>query len=140
MKKVIFVFTVSIILIAILFTGCQEEEGITIENPMEGVFFESDILEIYNGSFVIDRNKNGIVTSAEVIFYFRNLLDRNINNLKISVDFCDKNDNVLKSFPYTFFVFPAGYMERSANAFFYDGDNVIHVDHVNIHVIEYEIE
>ena len=138
MKKYLLILGIVVIVLVLTLSGCQKE-ATTVENPFENIFFESDILEITNASYDASM-KNGITQKVDVTVNFRNKLDKPINNLRLSIDFCDENDNVVHSYPYTYGTpFPAGYSEASANRFSYSEENVIYVDHVNIRITNYEI-
>ncbi len=134
-KKLVFL-GVGIILVTIAFSGCQEE-ATSIEKTIENISFDSDILELVNGSLGITKDKE-IITRVEVTLYFKNLLDEDIN-VEYVVEFCDKNDNVLYDKPYEIKNFPAEYTEMSPDIFLYHGENVADFDHVNIRVLSYEV-
>jgi hypothetical protein len=139
MKKKLFVTGVSILLMMLVFSGCQEK-GTTVNKTSDKVFFESDILALVNGSLEIIRNKEDVITEARVTFYLKNLLEKPIYNLTLAADFCDNNGNVLYSHPYEYISgFPAEYREASPNRFSYNGENVTYVDHVNLRVVYYRI-
>ena len=139
MKKEMPIIGIGIILMTIALSGCQEE-AVTTERTFEGIFFESNILELTNASLDLTKGKDGAIVRAEAIFYFRNKLDKGIANLKFSIEFCDKNNNVLHSRPYQYnTIFPAGYSESSASRVPYIGDNVGYTDHVNIITTNYNI-
>ncbi len=134
-KKIVFL-GVGIILVTIAFSGCQEE-ATSVEKTIENISFDSDILELVNGSLDITKDKE-IITRVEVTLYFKNLLDEDIN-VEYVVEFCDKNDNVLYDKPYKINNLPAEYTEMSPNIFLYHGENVADFDHVNIRVLSYEV-
>lgn len=134
-KKLVFL-GVGIILVTIAFSGCQEE-ATSIEKTFEDISFDSDILELVNGSLDITKDKE-IITRVEVTLYFKNLLDEDIN-VEYVVEFCDKNDNVLYDKPYEIKNFPAEYVEMSPDIFLYHGENVADFDHVNVRVLSYEV-
>ena len=134
-KKLVFL-GVGIILVTIAFSGCQEE-ATSIEKTFEDISFDSDILELVNGSLDITKDKE-IITRVEVTLYFKNLLDEDIN-VEYVVEFCDKNDNVLYDKPYGIKNLPAEYTEISPDIFLYHGENVADFDHVNVRVLSYEV-
>ena len=71
---------------------------------------------------------------------FKNIIENGINNLKLQIEFCDNNDNVLYMKPYQYnSVFPAGYRERLANRFYYDGEDAGKVDHIHVRIVDYTI-
>jgi len=133
-KKIVFL-GVGIILVTIAFSGCQEE-ATSVEKTFENISFDSDILELVNGSLDITKDKE-IITRVEVTLYFKNLLDEDIN-VEYVVEFCDKNDNVLYDKSYEIKNLPAEYTEMSPDIFSYHGGNVADFDHVTIRVISYE--
>ncbi len=134
-KKIVFL-GVGIILVTIAFSGCQEE-ATSVEKTIENISFDSDILELVNGSLDITKDKE-IITRVEVTLYFKNLLDKLIN-VSYVVEFCDKNDNVLYDKPYGINNLPAEYTEMSPDIFSYRGENMADFDHVNIRVLSYEV-
>ncbi len=136
MKKKLIIFGVSIILITIAFSGCQEEAS-TPKEFFENISFDSDILELVNGSLDIIED-NGITTRVEITLYFKNILDEDIN-VEYMVEFRDKYDNALYNKSYEIKNLPAGYVEMSPDIFSYHGGNVADFDHVNISVPNYEI-
>jgi hypothetical protein len=134
-KKLVFL-GIGIILVTIAFSGCQEE-ATSIEKAFENISFDSDILELVNGSLDITKDKE-IITRVEITLYFKNLLDEDIN-VEYVVEFCDKNDNVLYDKSYEIKNLPAEYTEMSPDIFLYHEENVADFDHVNIRVISYEV-
>ena len=134
-KKLVFL-GVGIILVTIAFSGCQEE-ATSVEKTFENISFDSDILELVNGSLDITKDKE-IITRVEFTLYFKNLLDEDIN-IEYVVEFCDKNDNVLYDKLYEIKNFPAEYTEMSPDIFLYYGENVADFDHVDIRVLSYEV-
>ena len=136
MEKKFLFLGVSIILLTIAFSGCQEE-ATSVKKTFDKISFDSDILEIVNGSLDITEDKE-IITRVEVTLYFKNLLNKDIN-LEYVVEFCDKNDNVLFEKPYEIINFPAEYTEISPDIFSYNGENVADFDYVNVRVLSYEV-
>jgi len=134
-KKLVFL-GVGIIVLTIAFSGCQEE-ATSVEKTFEKISFDSDILELVNGSLDITEDKE-IITIVEVTLYFKNLLDEEIN-VEYVVEFCDKNDNVLYEEPYGIKYLPAKYTEISPRMLLYSGENVADFDHVNIRLLSYEL-
>jgi hypothetical protein len=121
-KKLVFL-GVSIILVTIAFSGCQEE-ATSVEKTFENISFDSDILELVNGSLDITKDKD--------------LLDELIN-VSYVVEFCDNNDNVLYDEPYGIKYLPAEHTEIQPNIFLFHGENVADFNHVNIRVLSYEV-
>ena len=141
MKNSMFVIALSIILTMIVFSGCQENNNNT--NISSDVFFLSEdlqLLEFVNGSLDITKDEEGIITGVEVLFRFKNLLDKAIKNLSIDIAFCNKNNIVLYNYTFEYNILPAGYTEFLPNrSRQFSGGNVADFDHVNIRIIEYEI-
>lgn len=139
MEKKLVILGICIFLLTVAFSGCQEKQANAGAN-FENINFESTILKIVNASLELKKDKTGIVKQAELIVYFKNMLDKPINNLKLAIDFCDKNNNILYSHPYTYNTpFPAGYTEGSPNTFDYSESSAAFVDHVNIRITEYNL-
>jgi len=136
MKKKLVFLGVGIILVTIAFSGCQEEATL-VDKTFENISFDSEILELVNGSLDITENKE-ITTRVDVTLYFKNLLDEDIS-VKYLVEFCDKNDNVLYNKSYEIKNFPAEYTEVSPDSFLYTGQNVADFDHVNVRVLSHEV-
>lgn len=136
MHKKIIIFGVIIILTMITLVGCEEKSTSVQKNPKD-IFFDSDVLMLVGSSLDI-REDRGTIIFVEVSLYFKNLLDKTIN-VEYAVEFCDKNDKVLYSKPYKIRNLPAGYRELSPDVFSYDGENVADFDHINIHVVDYEV-
>ena len=137
MKKNLLAIGIGIILMTIVLSGCQEE-GTTVKKTFENIYFDSEILELVEGSLNFT-DDNGIITKADLMLRFKNILNETIS-VTFNVEFCDKNDNVLYSKPYSINSFPAGWAERSPNRFSYYGNDVADVDHVNVLIVEYEIQ
>ena len=135
MKKDLLILGMGITLVTIAFSGCQEEATL-VEKTFENISFDSDILDLVNGSLEVAEDRE-IITRVEVTLYFKNLLDE-IINVKYMVEFCDENDNVLYNKSYEIKNFPAGYTEVSPDIFLYHGGNVADFDHVNVRILSYE--
>jgi len=138
-KSILFILGIMIIIIS-NFCGCQEDQ--TIENKFENINFLSEemgVLQLVNGSFILDANKHGVVKSAEATVYFKNLLENTID-ITFSIDFVDNNDTIIYNKSKTIENLPGGYTEHLGNNFYYDGENVGLVNHINIRIIDYKIK
>jgi len=137
MKRSIFVILIIIILIAVVFSGCQENKSTTVTT--ENVFLESDIIEFANVSLEKIRNKTGIVDMITVSWLFHNIAGRTIS-ADIIVEFYDITDVLVYSDFRQIVNMPADYTEQymspTANRVSYDGERVSYVDYVIIHVTE----
>ena len=137
MKRSIFVILIIIILIAVVFSGCQENKSTTVTT--ENVFLESDIVEFANVSLEKIRNKTGIVDMITVSWLFHNIAGRTIS-ADIIVEFYDITDVLVYSDFRQIVNMPADYTEQymspTANRVSYDGERVSYVDYVIIHVTE----
>jgi len=139
MEKKIVVTGVCIFFLTVAFSGCQEKQAAVGQIP-ENILFESNFLKIANASFTLEKDKTGKITQAELIVYFKNILDKPINNLTLAIDFCDKDNAILYTHPYHYTsAFPAGYTESTPNRFVYSETNAAFVDHVNIRITAYNI-
>ncbi|MCX6665731.1 MAG: hypothetical protein NT038_06700 [Euryarchaeota archaeon] len=139
MKKKLIIIGASMLFLTVVFSGCQEKQAAVWQIP-ENILFESNILKIVNASFELKKDKTGQVKQAELIVYFKNMLDKPIDNLTLAIDFCDKNNNILHSNPYRYISsFPAGYTESTPNTFVYSETNAASVNHVNIRITDYII-
>jgi len=135
MKKYLWIIGTTLFLIVCILNGCLGPEGgITVENPFEGITFDSSVVELVNASLGFIKEKN-VVQKAEVKYLFHNVADRYIE-VKVIVEFYDKNDNLLITEGPKHISLPKGYRETTpyspANIISYSGDKVSEVDHVRI--------
>ena len=85
MEKKIVVTGVCIFFLTVAFSGCQEKQAAVGQIP-ENILFESNFLKIANASFTLEKDKTGKIKQAELIVYFKNILDKPINNLTLAID------------------------------------------------------
>lgn len=138
MKKKLLVICSIILLILLALGGCTStEQKATETKKAEEINFTSDVLQIINSSVDIQEDK-GIIYNVVVTLYFKNLLN-NIINVNYTVDFCDINNNILYSKQYRINNIPKNYIFYTPDVFSYNGENIIDFDHVNIHIVDYEI-
>ena len=136
MKKNTFIFGIGVVLLIIVnLTGC-DEKGVEVEEE-NLIFFDSDIVELVESSLDFTKS-GGKIVQADVSVRFRNLLDKTIN-WTYAVKFCDKDDNVHYQDSLIFGNMPPRYIEQSPNIFSYTGDKANYIDHVNVHILDYEI-
>jgi hypothetical protein len=125
-------------------SGCQETQ---IEGTVtfEGVTLESDVVELFNASLKLFKDDYEMTWKAEVKYLFHNIAGRIIDDLEITVEFYDENDNLLTiRGPKHILSMPADYTEAGfagTNIVQYtrddgDGENVYKVNHVRIVAVE----
>ena len=125
-------------------SGCQETQ---IEGTVtfEGVILESDVAELFNASLKLFKDDYEMTWKAEVKYLFHNIAGRTIDDLEITVEFYDENDNLLTiRGPKHIIPFPADYTESRfglTNIIQYtrdegDGENVYKVSYVRIIAVE----
>ena len=138
MKKAIFIFVVSILVLTTILSGCTDDKKAVEKEKAVDISFSSDVLELLDSNVEV-REENGKIYFVEVTLYFKSLIDKTAN-FDYRVDFCDKYDNVLHSRPYSLLNIPANYNIASPDVFSYDGEDTEHFDHVNVYVENYEIK
>jgi len=114
----------------VFLSGCQEQKSTEVNENFENIELESDLVKLAYGNFSIIKDKN-VVMRAEVEYLLKNIAGRDIR-LKVTVEFYDKEDNLLFRSPYKEIDLPADYEEKLVNTATYDGDFVSEVDHVKI--------
>jgi hypothetical protein len=92
MKKQLTLIICLILIITTFLNGCQETESIKT-NDEKKIFFESNIVELKKSDIIFHKDEDKIV-SVEVNYLFKNLLNEQVE-LEITVEFYDKNDNLL---------------------------------------------
>lgn len=143
MKKDFLIILVGFILLTTIFTGCQENTGVTTNKESKNnVFLESSVIELAASYLKFyteyDFNKDiDVIVKVEAQYTFHNIAKRNITRLNVIVEFYDKNDNILgiKNGPtiHNLFYDPNfDYVERMPNTITYTDANVAEVDHVKI--------
>lgn len=151
MKKNLFKLGTIIILIVVALSGCQEQ-GVTTNNKnFEGIFLESNLVEIADASldFKVHYEYNDqeeeieIIDNVDVKYLFHNIASRDIT-ISVTAEFYDKDNNLIAKRPQlneplkTIFLFN-DYTERAhtpVNTISFDGRRVAEVDHVKIIVEE----
>ena len=91
MKKELLTILVLVILLSVIFCGCQSTQ---VENKNYDDIFESDIVTLTNYSMELDENKFGVIAKAVVNGRIENTLDRMVN-IVITAKFFDSNDDFL---------------------------------------------
>jgi len=137
MKKIIGVMLVSILMISIFISGCQEKKSTTVSENGK-VILDSAIVVFNNVSFTKNLDKYGTTESTTVKWLFHNIAGKMIS-ANIFVKFYDKNGIQLYNDTKQLVDVPAGYTEKflsPANMVTYDGPDVTSVDHVIITVVE----
>lgn len=127
-----------ILLLTILTSGCQEEKT---ENNIipDNIKLESDVVDLIFADFIEhkDREKTNRI---EVQFLFKNIVNR-IIDIKVYVEFYDKEDNLLNTSYSKEGTYPPGYYDEILNPLWstilYDGDDADKVEYVKIVVKEY---
>ncbi len=143
MKKEFIIFFIGFVLLTTIFTGCQENAGVTTnENSENNVFLESSVVELADSYLKFYREYDfdkemDVTVRVDAQYTFHNIAKRNITKLNVIVEFYDKNDNILgiKNGPTVnnlFYDPEFDYIERMPNTVIYDEANVAEVDHVKI--------
>ena len=136
-KMFFFMMLALILLVGVVFSGCQEKTNKTNEIA-KNVFLESDILEFAYVNFTKSINKTGDIEKVTVEWLFHNIAGRTIN-ATIIVEFYDKEDNLLYTEQREIYTMPADWTEHlleDSNRVSYDGEYVADVDHVIIRTVE----
>jgi len=136
MKKKLLIFGFLIICLILIFSGCQDQKA--IENSyLEGIEFDSEIVELIH-SEVIKHTQDNKVLSIDVEYLFKNIAGRDLN-LKIFVEFYDKDNLLLYTGGPRYIILPAGWIEQGVsptNIISYSGKQANNVDHVKINASE----
>ena len=138
MKKPLLYLSAFIVLISVLFSGCQDTNSVKTQQLPGNVYLDSNIVEFANASFEQDTNKSGGVESVTVGWLFHNIAGRMISG-RIDVRFYDKNNVLVYNDTKYFNNLPADFTERlfqEANKVMYGGDNAGLIDHVVLVVTE----
>lgn len=132
MRKKLILIICLILIIITFFNGCQESESIKT-NDENKIFFESSIVELKDSDIIFHKDED-IIVRVEVYYLFKNLLNEQIE-LEITVEFYDKDDNLLHTGGPKYIDLPPLYSEVNilpANSIDYLGENIEFVDHVII--------
>jgi hypothetical protein len=138
MKKGIFIVSIVVLLVSIVFSGCQTNSTTTPTRP-QNVYLQSTIVEFANVTLEKTINKSGGVSAVTVGWLFHNIAGREISG-RIDVRFYDKNNGVLYNTTRWIRFMPSDFTERlfspGANKATYDGPGTNLVDHIVITVTE----
>ena len=132
MRKSLILIICLILIITTFLNGCQESESVKTNEKKE-IFFESSIVELKDSDIIFHKDE-GIIIRVEVFYLFKNLLNEQVD-LKIIVEFYDKDDNLLHIGGPKYIDLPPLYSEVNispANSIEFLGENVEFVDHVAI--------
>jgi len=132
-KSLLFIGTIIFLMTAIL-SGCNEKEAIKIQNNFEGITFESSVFELVDASLEFYEKQN-VITRVDVKYLFRNIAGRAVYDVRVTVEFYDKNNNLLTIGGPKYISLAKGYTEQGiglANIISYSGEKVSEVDHVKI--------
>ncbi len=138
MKNHLILMGIIILLIVTTLSGCQEQEAIRVQNKFEGITLESNIFELDNASLEFHRDEQNNIIKIDVKYLFHNIAGRDVTAI-VTVEFYDKNDNLLAIGGPNKISLPIGYVEPvvlPANLISYNGEYVSEVDHVKIIAIE----
>lgn len=137
MRKHALLVVFSIILAVVVLSGCGGNQTATETDEFENIEFESDIVELVHGQ-VVKKIDKGILIGIDVEYLFKNIADRDIE-VKVNLEFYDKNDNIIFRGGPKWIVLPDGYTETQvlgANIISYNGKYTKDVDHVKIFAVE----
>jgi hypothetical protein len=104
----------------------------------QNVLLDSTVVEFANVSYEENTKKSGEIESVTVGWLFHNIAGKMIN-IKINVQFYNKDDILLYNQTKTLNNMPVGYTEQSyqlANKVTYEGAGAAFVDHVVISATE----
>ena len=90
MKKILYPLFLIIIMITVIFTGCNETESATI-NTQNNVFMDSDLVELIDSELIFNRIGK-VIKRVEVKYRFHNLLNEKLD-LNIYAEFFDEDGN-----------------------------------------------
>ena len=123
-KKYLFLFLI-IVLITLIFSGCNELESSTADTPKK-LLFNSDLVDLIDSDLIFHK-VGKVIKRVEVKYRFRNRLNEKID-LNVYAEFYDEDGNLLsKEGPKEISLSP-NYVEQSfggANTIIYFGDMVL---------------
>ena len=128
------ILSVFLLFSLIFLGGCQEQKSTNVNASFDNIELISDLVKLAYGNLSIVKDRT-VVTRAEVEYLLKNIAGRDVR-LKVTVEFYDKENNLLFKSPYKEIDLPVGYEEKLVNTATYDGDFVSEVDHVKIVVEE----
>ena len=130
-KKHLSLFLI-IMLITLIYSGCNELESSTVDTPKK-LLFNSDLVDLIDSDLIFNK-KGNVIKSVKVKYRFRNRLNEKID-LNVYAEFYDKDGNLLsREGPKEISLSP-NYIEKSfggANSIIYFGEMVKVVDYVRL--------
>ena len=132
MKKKIFLIILLLIIISTCLSGCLETESTKVEERKK-VTLESSVVALKDSDLIFHKDGNRIIR-VEAKYLFRNLVNDDIN-LVVTVEFYDKNDNLLATGGPKYINLIPLYSEQKylgANSIEYSEENAELVDHIVI--------
>ena len=137
MNKKLCLVAITIFLILIVLSGCQEQEATTAQNNFDRITLESNVFELVDASLEF-KEDNNVIVRVDVKYLFRNIAGRD-STATITVEFFDKSNNLLSTGGPKYISLLKDYVETSvlgANVISYSGENASEVDHVKIIAVE----
>jgi hypothetical protein len=132
-----------IIIITLVLSGCQEENiqnNIEIDKNVNFLSNDIGLLELVNSSLEILKDDNEEITRVQLLFKFRNLLDKTIRDLSLDISYYDIDDVILFNSTFSYPNIPPNYIETDpSRPKVFEGSGVENFDHVNLRIIDYEI-
>jgi len=142
MGKKILLF-IGILIFILLLSGCQEENITDNYETNANIHFLSkdlQILELINSSFEISKDNNDKITRVQLLFKFKNLVDKTIRDLSLDISYYDKNNNELFNSTFSYPNIPPNWVEAdSSRPKPFEGLGVEKFDYVNIRIKNYKI-
>ncbi len=132
-----------LIIITLVLSGCQEENNQNNTDIDKNVIFLSKdlgLLELVNSSLEILEDDNEEITKVQLLFKFKNLLDKTIRDLYLDISYYDINDNILFNSTFSYPNIPPNYIETDpSRPQSFESSGVENFDHVEIRIVDYEI-
>jgi hypothetical protein len=128
---------ISLILISIFLSGCQQQ-GASTDETLDNIFLDSDIVELVYSKMNFNKNEKDVILGIEVQYKFRNIANRNID-INVFAEFYDKEDNLLSREGPKEISISKGWTEQGispANIINFSGENSSKVEYVKIVVEE----
>ena len=142
-----FLIIISIIMIIIVLSGCQEQKAVTAGEKSGQIKLRSSVVELSESMYIIN-NKSikddytneiyDIIESIEVKYLFKNIASKPIN-IEVSAEFYDENNNLVGLGGPRNINLPKDYAEKvytPMNSIIYAGSNVADVEYVLLIVEE----
>ena len=93
MKVYLFIVGISAIVLINVLSGCQEQQ---LEPArFKDIALESTVVELVNASLDFSYNDTNMIIKVDVQYLFHNIAGRTIDDLKITVEFLDKNGTLV---------------------------------------------